>query len=102
MGRNEKNVRLETAEYFSRSPTPSSHSSSPGTRRRARTPAAMSWWYKKVVFPVRRAWIAVSSRGKPPKHGGGGILKLYDDVRMCGYQDVEVMWEMLTSTAPKQ
>lgn len=26
---------------------------------------------------------------------GGGILKLHDDVRTCGYEDVQVMWEML-------
>jgi len=25
----------------------------------------------------------------------GGLLKLRDDVRMCGYRDVEVMWNML-------
>ncbi|RWW65228.1 hypothetical protein BHE74_00027475, partial [Ensete ventricosum] len=28
----------------------------------------------------------------------GGILKLYDDVQMCGYQDVQVMWEILTKS----
>ncbi|EXC14087.1 hypothetical protein L484_004412 [Morus notabilis] len=26
---------------------------------------------------------------------GAGLLKLHDDVQMCGYQDVQVMWEML-------
>lgn len=26
---------------------------------------------------------------------GGGIQKLHDDVQMCGYQDVQVMWEMV-------
>ncbi|WOL13476.1 hypothetical protein Cni_G22246 [Canna indica] len=55
----------------------------------------MSWWRRKVVFPVRRAWLVVSSRVKSRKHGGG-ILKLYDDVQMCGYQDVQVMWDILT------
>jgi len=25
----------------------------------------------------------------------GGLLKLRDDVQMCGYRDVEVMWNML-------
>ncbi|RWR91439.1 hypothetical protein CKAN_02059200 [Cinnamomum micranthum f. kanehirae] len=25
----------------------------------------------------------------------GGILKLHDDVQTCGYEDVQVMWEML-------
>ncbi|KAK7265364.1 hypothetical protein RJT34_32983 [Clitoria ternatea] len=27
---------------------------------------------------------------------GGGLLKLRDDVQMCGYRDVEVMWNMLS------
>lgn len=26
---------------------------------------------------------------------GAGLLKLHDDVQTCGYQDVQVMWEML-------
>lgn len=26
---------------------------------------------------------------------GGGILKLRNDVQTCGYQDVQVMWEIL-------
>lgn len=26
---------------------------------------------------------------------GGGLLKLHDDVQTCGYEDVQVMWEML-------
>ncbi|KAG6469750.1 uncharacterized protein LOC122034426 [Zingiber officinale] len=56
----------------------------------------MAWWNKKVVFPVKRAWVAVAARVKARK-SGDGILKLHDDVRMCGYQDVQVMWEMLRS-----
>ncbi|CAL9769788.1 unnamed protein product [Musa acuminata subsp. burmannicoides] len=55
----------------------------------------VSWWRRGVVFPVKRAWLAVSSRVETRKHGKG-ILKLYDDVQMCGYQDVQVMWEILT------
>ncbi|KAF1892520.1 hypothetical protein Lal_00010986 [Lupinus albus] len=27
--------------------------------------------------------------------GVGGILKLRDDVQMCGYKDAEVMWNIL-------
>ncbi|XP_064939761.1 uncharacterized protein LOC135649293 [Musa acuminata AAA Group] len=67
-----------------------------GSSRRRRIGAqVVSWWRLKVVFPVKRAWLAVSSRVRSQKHGGG-ILKLYDDVQMCGYQDVQVMWEILT------
>ncbi|ESW26659.1 hypothetical protein PHAVU_003G137400 [Phaseolus vulgaris] len=69
----------------------------------------MGWWHK-----ITKTWIALSARIKLRKSrisggrvGGtgeysndcgrmsGGLLKLRDDVRMCGYRDVEVMWNML-------
>ncbi|KAL9256245.1 hypothetical protein AKJ16_DCAP04595 [Drosera capensis] len=53
----------------------------------------MKWW-EKMVFPVRRAWTSISSRVKPPR-SGNGLLKLCEDVETCGYQDVQVMWEMI-------
>ncbi|KAE8722916.1 putative Ribulose bisphosphate carboxylase/oxygenase activase, chloroplast precursor [Hibiscus syriacus] len=53
----------------------------------------MDWWHK-MVFPVRRFWFAVSSPLKARKNGTG-LLKLHDDIQTCGYQDVQVMWEML-------
>ncbi|XVF27174.1 hypothetical protein REPUB_Repub14bG0083900 [Reevesia pubescens] len=53
----------------------------------------MDWWHK-MIFPVRRLWFTVSSRVKARKNGAG-LLKLHDDVQTCGYQDVQVMWEML-------
>ncbi|KAK6264367.1 hypothetical protein QUC31_012507 [Theobroma cacao] len=53
----------------------------------------MDWWHK-MIFPVRRVWFAVSARVKARKNGAG-LLKLHDDVQTCGYQDVQVMWEML-------
>ncbi|MQM01644.1 hypothetical protein Taro_034407 [Colocasia esculenta] len=37
---------------------------------------------------VMMAWVFVV-------WAGAGILKLRDDVQTCGYQDVQVMWEML-------
>ncbi|CAN0843475.1 hypothetical protein LINGRAHAP2_LOCUS3870 [Linum grandiflorum] len=54
----------------------------------------MEFW-DKVIFPVRRAWTAVSARVKSRKHGSGSILILHNDVQTCGYEDVQVMWEML-------
>ncbi|OVA00914.1 hypothetical protein BVC80_9081g79 [Macleaya cordata] len=53
----------------------------------------MDLW-QKMIFPVRRVWIAVAARVKARKNGGG-LLKLHNDVQTCGYQDVQVMWEML-------
>ncbi|XP_027342877.1 uncharacterized protein LOC113855433 [Abrus precatorius] len=53
--------------------------------------------WQKMIFPVRRVWLALSARLKPRKNGEG-LLKLQDDVETCGYQDVQVMWEMLQRT----
>ncbi|KAL6996784.1 hypothetical protein U1Q18_006912 [Sarracenia purpurea var. burkii] len=53
----------------------------------------MDLWHK-MIFPVRRVWVAVASRVKSRKNGGG-LLKLRDDIQTCGYEDVQVMWEML-------
>ncbi|KAE9602456.1 hypothetical protein Lal_00050169 [Lupinus albus] len=73
----------------------------------------MDLWRK-----IRRNWIGFSIRIKlrkssgevgggrgsgGGKYGGGdngrdgcGLVKLRDDVEMCGYKDVEVMWNMLS------
>ncbi|GMJ09616.1 hypothetical protein HRI_004630800 [Hibiscus trionum] len=62
---------------------------------------------------MRRVWISVSQRLKPHKpavKGGkdgetrhaNGLLKLQDDVMMCGYEDVQVMWKLLNSPQMKQ
>ncbi|KAL4628928.1 hypothetical protein ACB098_05G203100 [Castanea mollissima] len=53
----------------------------------------MDIWHK-MIFPVRRVWFSVSARVKARKDGAG-LLKLHNDVQTCGYQDVQVMWEML-------
>ncbi|TKY54493.1 hypothetical protein E2542_SST18901 [Spatholobus suberectus] len=72
----------------------------------------MDWWHK-----IRKTWTALSTRIKLRKsrvsggrvggageyggdcgRAGGGLLELRDDVQMCGYRDVEVMWNMLSIT----
>ncbi|WOK98301.1 hypothetical protein Cni_G07011 [Canna indica] len=74
----------------------------------------MAWWNKKLVFPVKRTLVAVAARRVKSRKqacrisADDGIRKLHDDVQMCGYQDVQVMWDMLRrsemeiSDAPKQ
>ncbi|XP_078434516.1 uncharacterized protein LOC144705622 [Wolffia australiana] len=59
----------------------------------------MDWWEKAVLPPVKRAFVAVATAARP-KHGRKqgsekGIEKLEDDVQTCGYEDVQVMWEIL-------
>lgn len=34
----------------------------------------------------------------PSPSTGAGLLKLRDDIQTCGYEDVQVMWEMLRRT----
>ncbi|CAO2163898.1 unnamed protein product, partial [Urochloa humidicola] len=57
----------------------------------------VAWWRRKVVPRARRAWAAVAARVRARKQGSGGILKLHEDVQTCGYKDVQVMFDMLTS-----
>ncbi|KAK7262026.1 hypothetical protein RIF29_28354 [Crotalaria pallida] len=49
----------------------------------------------KMIFPVRRVLLALSARLKSHRKNGAGLLKLEGDVQTCGYEDVQVMWEML-------
>lgn len=57
-------------------------------------------WNRLVLLPARRVWIALSTRFlKSPKINGDGLLKLHDDIQTCGYEDVQVMWEMLTKSS---
>lgn len=60
---------------------------------RARGAQLMDWSHKMFV-PVRRVWLAVAARVKS-HNSGAGLLKLHNDVQTCGYEDVQVMWEML-------
>ncbi|KAF8651543.1 hypothetical protein HU200_063364 [Digitaria exilis] len=52
-------------------------------------------------FPLGRSMTATKSlslRKLPSSAGSGGsILKLHEDVQTCGYKDVQVMFEILTS-----
>ncbi|EEC81113.1 hypothetical protein OsI_23978 [Oryza sativa Indica Group] len=57
----------------------------------------MAWWRARVVAPVRRAWLAVAAARARARNGERGILDLHQDVQTCGYEDVQVMWNMLSS-----
>ncbi|KAF7089106.1 hypothetical protein CFC21_092148 [Triticum aestivum] len=55
----------------------------------------MAWWRERVVAPVRRAWLAVARRARNRR--STGVVDLHRDVQTCGYDDVQVMWNMLSS-----
>ncbi|CAH9075796.1 unnamed protein product, partial [Cuscuta epithymum] len=70
-----------------------------GDKRRKKPKMGDCW--RKLIFPVRKVWLAVSARVKARKQGAAGLLKLHDDIQTCGYEDVQVMWEMLRQAESK-
>ncbi|KAF3785426.1 hypothetical protein EJ110_NYTH27399 [Nymphaea thermarum] len=62
--------------------------------RQMETSFSMEWW-ERMVEAMRNAWLAVATRIRFRKRRGVGLLKLDNDVRTCGYEDVHTMWEML-------
>ncbi|XP_020146795.1 uncharacterized protein [Aegilops tauschii subsp. strangulata] len=58
----------------------------------------MAWWRARVVAPMRRACrLAVAAARARVRKGECGVLNLHQDVQTCGYHDVQVMWDMLSS-----
>ncbi|XP_044959346.1 uncharacterized protein LOC123410463 [Hordeum vulgare subsp. vulgare] len=58
----------------------------------------MAWWRARVVAPVRRACrLAVAAARARVRKGECGVVNLHQDVQTCGYHDVQVMWDMLSS-----
>ncbi|KAF5178277.1 Elongation factor [Thalictrum thalictroides] len=53
-----------------------------------------------MMLPVtmRRVWVGFATRIGIRR---SGLLKLSNDVKMCEYEDVHVMWEMLRKTEPE-
>ncbi|RZR74224.1 hypothetical protein BHM03_00034054 [Ensete ventricosum] len=51
----------------------------------------MPWWDKKVVFPVKRAWVAIAARVKACKHGRG--IGVSAKVQAVGRAGCAPFWE---------
>ncbi|GMI89686.1 hypothetical protein like AT5G43150 [Hibiscus trionum] len=49
--------------------------------------------FARMTIPIRRVWTGVATRIGVRKRGH---LKLGKDVSSCEYEDVRVMWEMLS------
>ncbi|KAL2629862.1 hypothetical protein R1flu_014548 [Riccia fluitans] len=53
-------------------------------------------WMRKIAGPFRRAWEIVSCRQfHQSRKRARGMGRLYNDVRSCGYEDVQLMWSIL-------
>ncbi|XP_074556502.1 uncharacterized protein LOC141812370 [Curcuma longa] len=55
----------------------------------------MAWW-ARMVSPARRVCDGVAYRFGLRK---SGLVRLRREVRTCEYEDVHVMWELLTESA---
>ncbi|GMN55269.1 hypothetical protein TIFTF001_024383 [Ficus carica] len=62
---------------------------------------------------MRRAWIAIFTRFTRHRKSTGessssnsannyGLVKLKDDVEMCGYEDVQIMWDILNKSTRRR
>ncbi|XP_006649595.1 uncharacterized protein LOC102712511 [Oryza brachyantha] len=56
----------------------------------------MGYWWDRVVLPVRRVWLGVAARFGVRQTG---LWRLRQEVSTCEYEDVHVMWEMLSRTS---
>ncbi|KAJ0980274.1 hypothetical protein J5N97_008529 [Dioscorea zingiberensis] len=59
----------------------------------------MEWWDRVVILPARRVWLGMASRLGIRKTGLG---KLRKQVRSCEYEDVRIMWELLSGPERKK
>ncbi|RRT48350.1 hypothetical protein B296_00013606 [Ensete ventricosum] len=67
----------------------------------------MAWW-DRVASPMRRVWAGVATRVGIRKSGeldssfppcfAAGLLRLRQEVSTCEYEDVRVLWELLTES----
>lgn len=50
-------------------------------------------WCEKMIFPIQWFWARVASRFR---FRNNGLSMLQQEVKECEYEDVQIMWEMLT------
>ncbi|CBI34202.3 unnamed protein product, partial [Vitis vinifera] len=54
-------------------------------------------WLQSLFSPLRKLWFRLHSTQKKSR----GIYILYEDVKSCQYEDVQILWSILVeSNAP--
>ncbi|XP_039137322.1 uncharacterized protein LOC120274849 [Dioscorea cayenensis subsp. rotundata] len=56
-------------------------------------------WLERVIIPMRRVWIVAVARLRTRRTGLGGLRQ---EVSTCEYEDVHVMWEMVSKTGTSE
>ncbi|KAH7282810.1 hypothetical protein KP509_35G048500 [Ceratopteris richardii] len=50
---------------------------------------------RRLAVPLVRAWRSILDRFARKNRGSGSFARLYHDVQMCTYEDVQVMWSII-------
>ncbi|KAG6465988.1 hypothetical protein ZIOFF_076213 [Zingiber officinale] len=53
-------------------------------------------WLWSIFSPLKKLWLRLHS----PQKKKGGIYILYEDVKLCPYEDVHVLWSILVESNP--
>ncbi|XBI90626.1 hypothetical protein VPH35_028205 [Triticum aestivum] len=53
-------------------------------------------WLRSLMAPIKKLWIRVHSAQKKKR----GIYILYEDVKSCPCEDVQILWSILVESHP--
>ncbi|KAG6517009.1 hypothetical protein ZIOFF_020386 [Zingiber officinale] len=53
-------------------------------------------WLGSIFSPLKKLWLRLHSAKKQKR----GIYILYEDVKLCPYEDVHVLWSILVESNP--
>ncbi|KAG6428043.1 hypothetical protein SASPL_112291 [Salvia splendens] len=51
-------------------------------------------WLQSLLSPFKKLWIRLNSAKKKSR----GMYILYEDVKLCPYEDVHVLWSILVES----
>ncbi|KAL8232535.1 hypothetical protein R6Q57_002313 [Mikania cordata] len=70
-------------------------------------------WLQSLFSPLKKLWVKLHSAHHKStfdlitqrsfmltNHAGRGIYILYEDVKSCPYEDVQVLWSILVKSTP--
>ncbi|URE16830.1 hypothetical protein MUK42_10656 [Musa troglodytarum] len=53
-------------------------------------------WLRSLLSPLKKLWIRLHSARRQRR----GIYMLYEDVKSCPYEDVQILWSIVAESRP--
>ncbi|CAL5195192.1 unnamed protein product [Lathyrus oleraceus] len=53
-------------------------------------------WLQSLISPLEKVWFKLHSTQKKRR----GMYILYEDVKSCPYEDVQILWSILVESHP--